>query len=127
MRFTLSTFTRASPKMPNCGCSVHFSMMARISSSLLPVLFAKRSTWYSAAAGEMCGSKPLPEFVTRSLGMGSSPFSGCAAWISSMRSCTPAAKSSPAGLRFEAPYHSTSSPSSLVNVPVLGLITRPHI
>ncbi len=31
---------------------------------------ATRATWYSAAAGEMCGSSPLPDAVTRSTGTG---------------------------------------------------------
>ena len=31
---------------------------------------ATRATWYSAAAGLMCGSSPLPEAVTRSAGTG---------------------------------------------------------
>ena len=102
-------------------------MMARISEGVLPVFFANRSTWYSAAAGEIWGSKPLPEFVTRSLGMGSSPFSGWAAWISSMRACTVAAKSSLAGLRLDGPYHMTGFPSSSVNVETFAFVSRPHI
>jgi hypothetical protein len=31
---------------------------------------ATRGTWWSAAAGEMCGSRPLPDAVTRSTGTG---------------------------------------------------------
>ena len=44
IRFTFSTFTRASPKIPPCGCSVQRSMIARMSRGLLPVVLAKRST-----------------------------------------------------------------------------------
>ena len=37
--------------------------------------FATRGTWNRAASGEMCGSRPLPEVVTRSIGTGADGFS----------------------------------------------------
>lgn len=36
---------------------------------------ATRGTWNSAAAGEMCGSTPDADVVTRSIGTGASGFS----------------------------------------------------
>ena len=49
---------------------------ARTSSSVMPRAAATRATWYSAAAGLMCGSSPDAEVVTRSTGIGASPLRG---------------------------------------------------
>ena len=38
---------------------------------LTPSQRAGREIWYKAAAGEMCGSRPLAEAVTKSTGIGS--------------------------------------------------------
>ena len=54
-------------------------------SSSRPRARATRATWYSAAAGEMCGSRPLPEAVTRSTGTGR-VLPGSAARSAAMRS-----------------------------------------
>ena len=46
--------------------------------TLLPAglrALATRGTWKSAASGEMSGSRPLPEVVTRSTGTGADGFS----------------------------------------------------
>ena len=53
MRFTLSTLTVGSPKTPRNRPLVHWAMMSRTSPSLLPVAFARRGTWYSAASGDL--------------------------------------------------------------------------
>ena len=37
--------------------------------------FATRGTWNKAASGEMSGSRPLPEVVTRSIGTAPEGFS----------------------------------------------------
>ncbi len=71
--------------------------------------------------------RPLPEHVTRSLGMARSPFSGCASRIFCTRSATIWSNSSLAGLRFEGPYHITGLPASSVNVLTFAFVGRPHI
>src|SRR5262249_3795466 len=60
-RLSLSTFTRGSPKKPSWRPSVvaATSALTFCGSSLRAL--ATRATWYSAAAGLMCGSSPLPE------------------------------------------------------------------
>ena len=69
-RFNSSTFTRGSPSKPKVRPSVAAATSARTASSGIPRVRATRAIWYSAAAGEMCGSRPLAEAVTRSTGIG---------------------------------------------------------
>ena len=43
---------------------------SRTSASVMPRSLATRGTWNAAASGEMCGSRPDAELVTRSIGTG---------------------------------------------------------
>src|SRR5215469_4012109 len=63
---------------------------------------ATRSTWYAAAAGEISGSSPLPDDVTRSTGMGCET-SVPAALRAAMRPLSSSASAGLVGPRFEAP------------------------
>jgi hypothetical protein len=47
--------------------------IARTASGVMPRAVATRATWNSAAAGEMSGSSPEAEVVTRSTGIGPLP------------------------------------------------------
>ena len=69
-RFSLRTFTRGSPRKPSSLSSVCSLTNRRTRSSGRPRAVATRGTWNRAASGEMWGSRPLPEVVTRSIGHG---------------------------------------------------------
>src|ERR1700722_2928232 len=68
----------------------------------MPRAFATRWTWYSAAAGEMSGSSPLPDEVTRSTGTASLA-SGSAAVSASRRPFTSSPSDELVGPRLDAP------------------------
>ncbi len=68
-RLSSRTFTRSSPRNPRVGPSVCSSISDRTCSSDRPRTSAIRGAWSSAAATEMCGSRPLAEAVSRSAGM----------------------------------------------------------
>src|SRR5262249_20585201 len=69
------TLTRGSPNRPRKRASLCSSTSwGRRSSGMLRAL-ATRGTWNSAASGEISGSRPLPEVVTKSGGIGSRAFS----------------------------------------------------
>ena len=74
-RFNSSTLTRFSPRKPRSRPAVFSSTRRLTSSSLMPRAAATRAICASAFAGEMSGSRPLPEAVTMSTGTfaGSSP------------------------------------------------------
>src|SRR5690606_29814509 len=74
-RFSSSTFTRGWPSRPSCLPSVCRATKPSTVSRAMPRACATRSIWMAAACGLMCGSMPLPDCVTRSLGMaeGSTP------------------------------------------------------
>src|SRR5208283_2709456 len=76
-RFNSSTFTRASPRMPHCRCCVCRATNGRRVSTLIPLTRAIRGIWNSAAAGEISGSSPDPDAVTRSAGIATPGFSFC--------------------------------------------------
>src|SRR5439155_24807514 len=99
-KFSSSTFTRGSPKMPSQRPSVCRSTSPRTVSASSLRAFATRAVWYSAAAGLMWGSRPLPEAVTRSTGTGA-VLLGSAARRASTRPCTALTRSGFVGLRFE--------------------------
>ena len=69
---------------------------AHLSPGRAPRAFATRATWYSAAAGLMCGSSPLPEAVTRSTGTGA-VLSGSASRSASTRALTASASAGLSG------------------------------
>src|SRR5579864_2659430 len=76
-KFSSRTFTRGSPRKPNCRPSVcAWTRFSSASSEILRSL-ATRGIWNSAPAGVMCGSSPEPEVVTRSTGTGLPGFSDC--------------------------------------------------
>ena len=79
--------------------SVWASIRARTRSGGRSRAAATRATWYRAASGLMCGSRPLPEAVTRSTGAG---LSGVAPRASA-RSATFLRRSGFFGPRFEPP------------------------
>jgi len=62
--------TRGSPSTPNWRGSVYAATSARSLASSRLRCRATRRTWYSAAAGLMCGSRPDADDVTRSTGIG---------------------------------------------------------
>src|SRR5262249_39185471 len=72
-RLSSSTLTRGSPRTPSCRPSVYFCTSSRRRSSWMPLALEIRGIWYSAAAGEMWGSSPEPDAVTRSAGTGVGP------------------------------------------------------
>src|SRR6266436_6514057 len=65
------------PKKSQVPSLVCLSTSARTSSSLKPRSRATRGNWNSAAAGEISGSRPEPEVVTKSMGIGALGFSAC--------------------------------------------------
>ena len=70
-RLSSSTFTRGSPRKPSCRPSVCSATSARTFAGVerrAPSPRARPGT--RAAAGLMCGSRPLPDAVTRSTGTG---------------------------------------------------------
>ena len=70
-RLSLRTLTRGSPRKPNCGGSIMESTSARscwVCAALKPRAAATAVICRRAASGEMCGSSPLPEVVSRSDG-----------------------------------------------------------
>src|SRR5262245_2361741 len=69
-RLIRSTLTRGSPSRPSVRFSTFSAITRRTSYSLMLRARATLGTWYSAAAGLMCGSRPLPDAVTRSIGTG---------------------------------------------------------
>ncbi len=73
-RLSRRTLTRGWPRKPRSAPSVWRATAARTSASDIPRAPATRATWYSAAAGLMSGSRPEAEVVTRSTGIGASPF-----------------------------------------------------
>ena len=68
-RFSASTFTRGSPSRSG---EPAFGMLLRPAAATGPPemlrAFATRGTWKSALSGEICGSRPLADVVTRSIG-----------------------------------------------------------
>src|SRR5262245_7504306 len=74
-RLRLSTLTLGSPRRPSVRPSTWLSTNARTCASGRPRAFATRGTWKYADSGEMCGSRPLPDVVTRSIGTGAEAFS----------------------------------------------------
>ena len=70
-----------------CAPRVASRTSCRTCSSGRPRSRATRGTWYSAAASEICGSRPLPEAVTRSTGTGF-VLPGSAARSAATRPCT---------------------------------------
>src|SRR5579862_1619597 len=58
---------------PNCAPVVARAMRRRSAGSEIPVVFDTSGTCASASRGEMSGSSPLPDVVTRS-GVGSMPW-----------------------------------------------------
>ena len=84
-RLSCSTFTRGSPRKPNSGAS-----RVLLDQRAAPVGAAGRAPWRRAPPGNraaarlMCGSRPLPEAVTRSTGTGA-VLPGSAARSASMR------------------------------------------
>ena len=127
IKLTLRTFTVGSPIIPRKRPVVHSFIMPRTLSSLIPFSRARRLTWYSAAAGEIAGSRPLPEHVTRSTGIGVFPFSGWAFLIFSTRSATSASNSGLAGLKFDGDEYINGFPSLSVYVLRSTFIIRPHM
>ena len=88
-RFSSSTFTRGSPKIPKVRPRVarRNELPARVPpAGRAPA--RRGAAWYSAAAGEMCGSRPLPDAVTRSTGTGAS-LPGSAARSAAIRAPPP--------------------------------------
>src|SRR4029077_20989565 len=67
-RLSSSTFTRGSPKNPSCRPSMWRSTRARTATLSACRARATRPTCSNALAGEMWGSRPDPEDVTRSDG-----------------------------------------------------------
>ena len=59
---------------------------------LRPEASAIAGIWISAEAGEMCGSKPEPEAVSKSVGISSRFTPGLAARNSSISACTRSAR-----------------------------------
>lgn len=68
-KFRRRTFTLGSPNIPRVRASVCCCTNSRTRSSGILRAAATRGTWSAAAAGEMSGSSPLPEVVTRSAGI----------------------------------------------------------
>src|SRR5438445_9078305 len=66
----------------------------------MPRTRATRANWYCAAAGEICGSSPEPDAVTRSTGTGAA-LPGSAACNASMRCLTASVNALLVGPRFE--------------------------
>jgi hypothetical protein len=86
-RLSFSTLITGSPMKPSSGRSIWLSTSAFTVASSSPRAVATRGTWKNAASGETCGSRPEPEVVTRSIGIGASGFSARNASASaSMRS-----------------------------------------
>src|ERR1700682_498171 len=92
---SLSTLTRGSPSTPSVRPSVFSATRPRTCSAASPRAFETRESWYSAAATLICGSRPLPEAVTRSTGT-SAVLPGSASRSALIRSLTASAN---AGLR----------------------------
>src|SRR5260221_3156817 len=63
---------------------------------------ATRPAWYSAAAGLICGSSPLPDAVARSTGIGEA-LSGSAALSASTRPLTASISAGFVGPKFDPP------------------------
>ena len=78
---------------------------------------AMRGTWNSAASGEMCGSRPLADVVTRSAGTGAAGFSFFSA---SMSPCTRSMSALLEGPRFEPPEFAALYGAGMVLVASLG-------
>src|SRR4051812_34339989 len=74
-RLSARTLTRGSPRRPIRRPSVCAPTSARTRSSAMARAFATRADWNSAASGEMSGSSPLLDVVTRSIGTGIDGFS----------------------------------------------------
>src|SRR6202011_4297753 len=67
-RLSARTLTRGSPSNPARRPAVFSLTNWRTRSSGILRAFATRGTWNKAASGEISGSSPLPEVVTRSIG-----------------------------------------------------------
>ena len=74
--FTFTTFTVSSPKIPSNFPSVWFWMISRTFASSSPDASTIRGIWISADSGEICGSSPEPDAVSRSAGISSCFASG---------------------------------------------------
>src|ERR1700694_2013331 len=70
-----STLTRGSPSNPARRPCVFDQTHSRTRSSGMFRALATRGTWNSAPSGEISGSRPLPDVVTRSIGTGAEGFS----------------------------------------------------
>src|ERR1019366_524987 len=69
-RFSLSTLTRGSPRRPRSGPSVNWASNWLAWSTRMPRALATRAACARAESGLMCGSRPLPDAVTASAGIG---------------------------------------------------------
>ena len=78
---------------------------------------AIRGTWKSAASGEMCGSRPMAEVVTRSCGTGAFGFSF---FNVSMSPCTRSISALLDGPRFDPPEFAALYGAATVLVESLG-------
>src|SRR5262245_20989176 len=99
-RFNAKTLTRGSPRRPARRPRVFSATSRRTRSSGRLRALAIRGTWNKAASGEMSGSRPLAEVVTRSTGTGVFGFS---AFSFSTSSLTRSASALLVGPRLEPP------------------------
>src|SRR5262249_788332 len=99
-KLSANTFTRGSPRRPRMRPSTCWSTSWRTRSSGMLRAFATRGTWKSAAAGEICGSSPPPEVVTRSMGTAAE---GVSCLSLSTSPCTRSISALLVGPRFEPP------------------------
>src|SRR6266536_607913 len=102
-RFSASTLTRGSPKMPSVRPWVCWSTSRATAAGSSPRALATRLTWKSAAAGEMSGSSPDPEAVTSSDGTCAAVVPGLDLSSASSRSLTSWSSLAEVGPRLEAP------------------------
>src|SRR5690348_17392616 len=102
IRLSFSTFTRGSPRIPNWRPEVARSTSRVTASTDIPRARATRAIWYLAAAGEMSGSTPEADAVTRSTGTGA-VLPGSAACSVSMRCLIASIRDGLVGPRFDAP------------------------
>ena len=116
-RLSNRTFTRGSPKRPRNRPSVFSSTSWRMRSSGRLRALAILGTWNSAAPGEMCGSRPLADVVTRSDGTGAEGFSFFRA---SMSPCTRSISALLEGPRFDPPEFAALYGAATVLVASLG-------
>src|SRR5262245_8411953 len=84
-KFSARTLTRGSPRRPARRPLVFSFTSSRMRSSGRLRALAMRGTWNSAASGEISGSRPLPEVVTRSTGTAAFGFSAFSFSTSSLR------------------------------------------